>query len=238
MSILFLIQLLLRGGPCPSLIGKSLKTPSCIINRGSNRLLHDESMRGELDRVLSEVRLSQVVRQYVPSLRPSKSPHGSFIGLCPFHPDKNPSLHVSDERGTYHCFACGAHGNVIRFLRDKEQLNSKQALARVLALSPHTSSWPDRSPCAPSQLSQIGRSIGHRELRLRGLVPVPTGPGSFSLTRQSSPSAPTSDDLAAQRAVLEAAAQFFIAQLTDTEPGRRAKEYLLVLTFFFVVFIS
>ena len=40
-----------------------------------------------------------------------------FKGLCPFHDDKNPSLHVSDEKGMFHCFSCKAGGDVFEFVR-------------------------------------------------------------------------------------------------------------------------
>ncbi|CAN8064185.1 unnamed protein product [Agarophyton chilense] len=43
-----------------------------------------------------------------------------FKLVCPFHNDKNPSLHISDELGTFHCFGCGASGSII----DLEQLAS------------------------------------------------------------------------------------------------------------------
>ena len=38
------------------------------------------------------------------------------MALCPFHNDRHPSLYVSDDH--YHCFACGAHGDVIDLRRD------------------------------------------------------------------------------------------------------------------------
>ena len=37
---------------------------------------------------------------------------------CPFHNEKTPSFTVNDDKGFYHCFGCGAHGDAIRFLTD------------------------------------------------------------------------------------------------------------------------
>ncbi len=38
------------------------------------------------------------------------------MGCCPFHEDRTPSFSVDDSRGSYHCFGCGASGDVITFL--------------------------------------------------------------------------------------------------------------------------
>jgi DNA primase len=55
--------------------------------------------------------------------------------LCPFHNDKTPSCKVNLGRKIFHCFGCGAHGNVLDFVRMKEGLpeDDLRAAARVLA---------------------------------------------------------------------------------------------------------
>ena len=40
----------------------------------------------------------------------------SYVACCPFHGEKSPSFHVSQDKQFYHCFGCGASGNVISFL--------------------------------------------------------------------------------------------------------------------------
>jgi DNA primase len=45
---------------------------------------------------------------------------GRYTGLCPFHQERTPSFSVSPDRGTYHCFGCGAGGDAISFVRETE----------------------------------------------------------------------------------------------------------------------
>ena len=56
----------------------------------------------------------------------------SFKALCPFHPEKTPSFVVSREKQIYHCFGCGAGGNVINFIMQFENVTFPEAL-RALA---------------------------------------------------------------------------------------------------------
>jgi DNA primase len=45
-----------------------------------------------------------------------------YKACCPFHQEKSPSFYVNDEKGFYHCFGCGAHGDAIRFLTEAQGL--------------------------------------------------------------------------------------------------------------------
>ena len=67
---------------------------------------------------------------------------GNMI-CCPFHNDRHPSLYVTDDH--YHCFACGAHGDVIDFVGKLFQLSPYDA-ARKLMADFHLS--PDKPPSA------------------------------------------------------------------------------------------
>jgi len=68
-----------------------------------------ESFKQDL---LNRVDIVEVVSRYV-QLRKAGANHS---GLCPFHNEKTPSFSVSSAKQFYHCFGCGAHGNVIGFL--------------------------------------------------------------------------------------------------------------------------
>ena len=56
---------------------------------------------------------------------------GEYLGLCPFHREKTPSFTVSDNKGFYYCFGCGASGDIFSFLMEKEGLPYPEALDRL-----------------------------------------------------------------------------------------------------------
>lgn len=47
----------------------------------------------------------------------------NYLGLCPFHQEKTPSFTVSDHKGSYYCFGCHAHGDLIKFVTELERLS-------------------------------------------------------------------------------------------------------------------
>lgn len=60
-----------------------------------------------------------------------------YGGLCPFHNEKTPSFTVSNEKGFFHCFGCGAHGDAVEFIKRYEKLHypeAIEALAREVGL--------------------------------------------------------------------------------------------------------
>ena len=54
-----------------------------------------------------------------------------YSALCPFHAEKSPSFSVNAEEGLYHCFGCGVGGDIITFVREKEQLDFVGAIERL-----------------------------------------------------------------------------------------------------------
>ena len=56
-----------------------------------------------------------------------------FLGLCPFHNERTPSFHVSQERQSYHCFGCGRGGDVFTFVMETEGLDFRACLELLAA---------------------------------------------------------------------------------------------------------
>jgi DNA primase len=74
--------------------------------------------------VKSRIDLVQLMGEYTP-LRKSGA---NFTGCCAFHQERTPSMYVYAEQQTYHCFGCGAHGDVITLIREKERLEFADAV--------------------------------------------------------------------------------------------------------------
>lgn len=66
----------------------------------------------------------EYISQYVKLRKRGKN----YVGLCPFHPDKNPSFSVSREKGLFHCFGCGAGGNIYHFIMKMEGVDFVKAV--------------------------------------------------------------------------------------------------------------
>ncbi len=74
--------------------------------------------------VKQSVDITEVIGQVVP-LRRSGS---RYLGLCPFHAEKTPSFHVDSENQFYHCFGCGAGGDVLSFVMKQQNLSFIEAV--------------------------------------------------------------------------------------------------------------
>jgi DNA primase len=75
------------------------------------------------DEDVARVRATADIVQLVTGYTQLKRVGRRWQGLCPFHSEKSPSFSVNSEEGLYHCFGCGKSGDVITFVRDKEQLD-------------------------------------------------------------------------------------------------------------------
>ena len=80
-----------------------------------------------LDELRARVTLSGVISR---TTRLTKAGH-EFKACCPFHNEKSPSFTVNDQKGFYHCFGCGAHGDVIRWMTDQRGLSFMDAVKEL-----------------------------------------------------------------------------------------------------------
>jgi DNA primase len=80
-----------------------------------------------LDEIRARLPVSQVVSRRVPLKRAGRE----WKGLSPFNREKTPSFTVNDQKGFYHCFSSGKHGDVFTFLMETEGLSFPEAVERL-----------------------------------------------------------------------------------------------------------
>ncbi len=93
-----------------------------------------------LDEVRARIPLSEVIGSGVRLQRRGSE----YVGLCPFHQENTPSFTVVESKGFYHCFGCGAHGDVIRYVMQTENLSFPETVERLAGRA--GLAMPERSP--------------------------------------------------------------------------------------------
>jgi DNA primase len=82
---------------------------------------------GFLDELRSRISLSGLIGRRVKLVRRGRE----FAGLCPFHHEKTPSFYVVEDKSFFHCFGCGAHGDVIGFAMRADNLDFVEAIEKL-----------------------------------------------------------------------------------------------------------
>ncbi|HIC9165471.1 TPA: DNA primase [Campylobacter jejuni] len=88
-----------------------------------------------------------------------KKQGSSFVCICPFHADKNPSMHINPIKSFYHCFACKAGGDAFKFVMDYEKLSFADAVEKVASLSNFTLSYTKEKQENKKELKSILPSL-------------------------------------------------------------------------------
>lgn len=96
--------------------------------------------QSDVENLKAQANIADVISDYV-ALKPSSV--GSLKGLCPFHDEKTPSFNVRNGQGYYHCFGCGAGGDVYKFLQEIESLSFTESVERVASKVGYTLNYDD-----------------------------------------------------------------------------------------------
>jgi DNA primase len=81
----------------------------------------------KLNEIRQAVDIVDVISDYVQLKKQGRN----YFGLCPFHGENSPSFSVSPDKQIFHCFGCGAGGNVFTFLMELENLSFQEAAVRL-----------------------------------------------------------------------------------------------------------
>lgn len=154
-----------------------------------------------------------VVSSYVPLTR--KGRH--HWGCCPFHNEKTPSFSVNEELQIYKCFGCGAAGDVIKFVQEKERTDFNGAI-RILA---------DR---AGMEIPNFGKADTQADKKRNELFAIMNAAQEYFVKNLKAPNAKAANDYIAKRGLSKKVIEDF--GLGFAPPGwENLKTYLLGLGF-------
>ncbi len=125
-----------------------------------------------LDELRARTTLSAIIAPSVKLIRAGRE----WKACCPFHNEKTPSFTVNDDKGFYHCFGCGAHGDAIRFLTDNRGLPFMDAVKELAAKAgmdvpapdPHAKEQAERNATLTDVMAEVARMLFRAAGRPRG----------------------------------------------------------------------
>ena len=116
------------------------------------------------DEKIDEVRNAADIVDVIGATVRLKKRGRSYVGLCPFHPEKTPSFTVSADKQMFHCFGCGKGGNVFTFVMERDKMSFVEAVRfladRAGVRLPAEGRGPEDSDGEQDQLFEICRIAG------------------------------------------------------------------------------
>jgi DNA primase len=125
-----------------------------------------------LDELRARTTLSAIISPSVKLIRAGRE----WKACCPFHNEKTPSFTVNDDKGFYHCFGCGAHGDAIRFLTDQRGMPFMDAVKELAAKAgmdvpapdPQAKERADRAATLTDVMAEVAKWYGEQLIGLAG----------------------------------------------------------------------
>ncbi len=111
-----------------------------------------------IEEIRSRCNIVDVIRGYIPI---KKAGGGTWKALCPFHNEKTPSFTISEQRGRYHCFGCGAGGDTFKFVMEWEKVDFPNAIHLLAAKCGVI--IPEKTYSSPQERQQAQQQAGQRE---------------------------------------------------------------------------
>lgn len=106
------------------------------------------AQNNHINELKDKINIVDIISSYVPLKKRGKN----YLGLCPFHSEKTASFTVSQEKGLFHCFGCGAGGDAIAFLMKIENTDFWGALNFISEKTGLEIETPEKNSTAKSHL--------------------------------------------------------------------------------------
>ena len=127
-----------------------------------------------IEAVLKHADIVQIISSYIPVEKKGRS----YVALCPFHDDKNPSMQISPEKQIFKCFVCGTGGNAIGFVEKYEKIPFSAAVRKVAQLcnynDPRLVEDVPKTPIDPG-LARLHDCINDLQAYYRYALAIPEG---------------------------------------------------------------
>ena len=104
--------------------------------------------RNFTDELRTRLSIVDIVGRRVPLVKKGQN----YWGCCPFHNEKTPSFSVNEDKGFYHCFGCGEHGDIISFVMKSENVDFKTAITELASQA--GLKMPDYKPKPAEQVAR------------------------------------------------------------------------------------
>lgn len=128
----------------------------------------DRIPREFIHQLLNRIDIVDLIDSRIPLKKKSGN---NYFACCPFHTEKSASFSVSQNKQFYHCFGCGAHGNVIDFLMQHDRMEFPEAiesLAKQVGLEiPHQTNTPEKTIKQTSLYELLENINRYYQLELR-----------------------------------------------------------------------
>ena len=113
------------------------------------------------DQKIDEIRASSNIVDIIGEYVDLKRAGSSYKGLCPFHNEKTPSFTVDEKKQLFHCFGCGAGGDVVSFIMQKEGLTYPESLEYLANKAGIRMEYSDNNSINPKnkELYEINKDI-------------------------------------------------------------------------------
>src|SRR5512135_1471621 len=105
-----------------------------------------------IDQIQTRKDIVEVISRYIPLVKAGRN----YKAPCPFHHEKTPSFMVSPDKQIYHCFGCGAGGNVFSFLMRQENMEFPEV---VEMLAEKTGTALPRTSQAKQELAGLASQL-------------------------------------------------------------------------------
>lgn len=107
------------------------------------------------DVIVKEIKGRLSIINLIESYTSVKKSGRGFVGLCPFHDDKNPSMHIDEDKGLFHCFSCGAGGDIFGFYMRYNNVSFPEALSELAKKANVELEKPKVKPKEKSQIALL-----------------------------------------------------------------------------------